>query len=64
MRKLIVHEFISLDGVIQAPGGQTEDTDNSFAYGGWTVPYWDNQIGIRFSETMANTDALLLGRKT
>ena len=40
MRKLIVHEFMSLDGVVQAPGGQDEDRDGGFAYGGWTVPYW------------------------
>jgi hypothetical protein len=40
MRKLIVHEFMSLDGVMQAPGGKDEDLDGGFQHGGWTVPYW------------------------
>jgi len=64
MRKLIVHEFISLDGVIQAPGGADEDTDGGFKYGGWTLPYWHDDIGARFFESMQTTDAMLLGRKT
>ncbi len=64
MRKIIVHEFISLDGVIQAPGGKKEDTDGGFKHGGWTIPYWDDQIGAQFGETMKETDTLLLGRKT
>ena len=64
MRKIIVHEFISLDGVIQAPGGAEEDTDGGFAYGGWTMPYWHDDIGKRFFEAMAETDTMLLGRKT
>jgi dihydrofolate reductase len=64
MRKIIVHEFISLDGVIQAPGGADEDTDNGFAHGGWTMPYWHDDIGTHFSEAMAQIDTLLLGRKT
>ena len=64
MRELIVAEFISLDGVIQAPGGPTEDTDGGFTQGGWTRPYWDDAIGAHFFEAMSSADALLLGRKT
>lgn len=64
MRKIIVHEFISLDGVIQAPGGKVEDTDGGFTHGGWTIPYWHDDIGMHFSEVMADADTLLLGRKT
>ncbi len=64
MRKIIVAEFISLDGVIQAPGGAQEDTDGGFARGGWTWPYWHDDIGKHFFQTMTNADALLLGRKT
>jgi len=64
MRKLIVSEFITLDGVIQAPGGQDEDRDGGFAYGGWTVPYWHDDIGKRFFSFMQEVDALLLGRRT
>ena len=64
MRKIIVHEFMSLDGVIQAPGGADEDTDGGFVHGGWTMPYWHNDIGVHFIEAMAQADTLLLGRKT
>ncbi len=64
MRELIIAEFITLDGVIQAPGGADEDTDGGFAYGGWTMPYWDNAIGGHFFQAMEGADALLLGRKT
>ncbi|HEX9075605.1 MAG TPA: dihydrofolate reductase family protein [Anaerolineae bacterium] len=64
MRKIIVHEFITLDGVIQAPGGAAEDTDGGFVHGGWTMPYWHDDIGAHFSQAMAQTDLLLLGRKT
>ena len=64
MRKLVVHEFITLDGVIQAPGSATEDTDGGFTYGGWTHPYWHDDMGPHFSQAMMETDALLLGRKT
>lgn len=64
MRKLIVSEFITLDGVIQAPGGKEEDTDGGFQYGGWTGPYWHDDIGASFVEMMKDVDALLLGRKT
>ncbi len=64
MRKIIVHEFVSLDGVIQAPGGADEDTEGGFAYGGWTQPYWHDDIGAHFFQAMAQADTLLLGRKT
>ncbi|HEY3594557.1 MAG TPA: dihydrofolate reductase family protein [Polyangiaceae bacterium] len=64
MRKLIVSEFISLDGVIQAPGGEDEDRDGGFAHGGWTVAYWHDDIGKAFGALMTDTDAFLLGRRT
>lgn len=64
MRELIVAEFISLDGVIQAPGGKDEDTDGGFVHGGWTHPYWHDDIGAHFFQAMSQADALLLGRKT
>jgi dihydrofolate reductase len=64
MRKITVHEFISLDGVIQAPGGVDEDTDGGFVHGGWTMPYWHDDIGKHFFEAITQTDTLLLGRKT
>ena len=64
MRKLIVHEFISLDGVVQAPGGEDEDRDGGFKHGGWTRPFWHDDIGRTFFEIMQNVDAFLLGRRT
>ncbi len=64
MRELIIAEFMTLDGVIQAPGGSDEDTDGGFAHGGWTRPYWHDDIGAHFFEIMSTADALLLGRKT
>ena len=64
MRKLIVSEFITLDGVIQAPGGKDEDTDGGFAHGAWTIPYWHDDIGARFGALMQGVDAILLGRRT
>ena len=64
MRKLIVAEFITLDGVIQAPGGADEDTEGGFVHGGWTHPYWHDDIGAHFFQAMSEADALLLGRKT
>lgn len=64
MRKLIVSEFITLDGVIQAPGAKDEDTDGGFAHGGWTIPLWHDDIGGAFVEIMANADTFLLGRRT
>ena len=64
MRKLVVAEFITLDGVIQAPGGADEDTEGGFVHGGWTMPYWHDDIGAHFFQTMTQTDTFLLGRKT
>src|SRR4026208_2434407 len=64
MRKLIVSEFVSLDGVMQAPGGKDEDRDGGFEYGGWTIPYWHDDIGKTFFAIMKDADALLLGRRT
>jgi dihydrofolate reductase len=64
MRKLIVHEFISLDGVIQAPGGEDEDRDGGFARGGWTRACWHDDIGMAFGALMKDVDAFLLGRRT
>ncbi len=64
MRKLIVSEFITLDGVVQAPGGADEDRDGGFTHGGWTMPYWHDDIGQSFGALMQNTDAFLLGRRT
>ena len=59
MRKLIVAEFITLDGVIQAPGAADEDTEGGFTHGGWTMPYWHDDIGARFFEAISECDALL-----
>ena len=64
MRRLIVSEFISLDGVIQAPGGADEDRDGGFEHGGWTMPYWHDDIGNAFGTLMQDVDAFLLGRRT
>jgi len=64
MRKLIVSEFMTLDGVMQAPGGKDEDRDGGFEYGGWTLPYWHDDIGKNFFALMQDADAFLLGRRT
>ena len=64
MRRIIVDEFITLDGVIQAPGAPDEDTDGGFVHGGWTLPYWHDDIGAHFFQAMEQADTLLLGRKT
>lgn len=64
MRKIIVLTFITLDGVMQAPGGPEEDTSGHFKYGGWTVPYFDDFSGKVMTEQMKNPFSLLLGRKT
>ncbi len=64
MRKVIVLSFISLDGVMQAPGGPGEDPSGGFAYGGWTVPYFDDFAGQLMAEQMGKPFDLLLGRKT
>lgn len=64
MRKIIALSFVTLDGVIQAPGGPQEDTEGNFDYGGWIVPYFDERFGAIMQKQMAETRALLLGRKT
>lgn len=64
MRKIIVLEFITLDGVMQAPGGPTEDTSGGFKYGGWTVPYFDDFAMKIMDEQMRGPFDLLLGKKT
>jgi dihydrofolate reductase len=64
MRKLIVTTMMSLDGVMQAPGGPEEDPEGGFAYGGWSVNYWDDQMGEVMGEAMSKPFDLLLGRKT
>jgi dihydrofolate reductase len=64
MRAIVVSEFMSLDGVMQAPGGAEEDTEGGFAYGGWTMPYWHDDLGAHFAQGMSESDAFLLGRKT
>jgi dihydrofolate reductase len=63
--RLILSEFISLDGVVQAPGGPDEDTDGGFRHGGWSMPYFDPEtMGATIGEVMDRTDALLFGRRT
>ena len=63
MRKIIVLSFITLDGVMQAPGGPEEDTSGGFTYGGWVAPYFDEAAGKAMEKQMKSAD-LLLGRKT
>ena len=63
--KVIVSDFVSLDGVSQAPGGREEDTDGGFAHGGWSHPYFDPEpMGSVIDEVMGSTEALLFGRRT
>lgn len=64
MRKLIVLSFVTIDGVMQAPGGPEEDTSGDFKYGGWTVPYFDAFLGAVMEEQMKQPFSLLLGRNT
>ena len=64
MRKVVAAAFMSLDGVIQAPGGPTEDPTRGFAQGGWTVNYWDDAMGQYMGESFSKPFDLLLGRKT
>jgi dihydrofolate reductase len=64
MRKIIVTEFMTLDGVMQAPGGPEEDSSDGFKYGGWTMPYFDEFSGKVMQEQMKLPFDLLLGRKT
>ncbi len=64
MRKVIVLSFMTLDGVIQAPGGPEEDTSGGFKYGGWVFSFFDEFVGKIMGEQMSNNADLLLGRKT
>ncbi len=64
MGKLIVTEFLTLDGVAQAPGGPDEDRESGFAHGGWQAPLLDEEAGAAMFEQARSMDALLLGRKT
>ena len=64
MRKLVVGTFVTLDGVMQAPGGPNEDRDGGFQHGGWLVPYFDEKFGELMAEWTKRADAFLLGRKT
>src|ERR1700761_1304595 len=62
---IVVSDFISLDGVVQAPGGPGEDDDGGFRHGGWSMPYFDpDTMGPAVGEVMAETEALLFGRRT
>jgi dihydrofolate reductase len=64
MRKITASAFVSLDGVMQAPGGPEEDPSGGFKYGGWTAPLWDDTLGAAMDEVLATPFDLLLGRKT
>jgi dihydrofolate reductase len=64
MRKIVAATFVSLDGVMQAPGGPQEDPAGGFKFGGWTFHYWDDAMGAVMGETFSKPYALLLGRKT
>jgi dihydrofolate reductase len=64
MRKIRAATFISLDGVMQAPGGPTEDPTGGFAFGGWVAPFWDDTVGSLMGEAMGEDYDLLLGRRT
>ncbi|GLV77985.1 dihydrofolate reductase family protein [Streptomyces hygroscopicus] len=63
--RIVISTFISLDGVVQAPGGPDEDTDGGFAHGGWSHPFFDPEVvGGAFSDAMSTAEALLFGRRT
>src|SRR5256885_13367994 len=64
MRKLKVTTFLTLDGVMQAPGGPEEDPSGGFTHGGWSVNYWDDQLSQEMAKFMGRPYELLLGRKT
>lgn len=64
MRKLVVGTFLTLDGVMQAPGGPEEDRDGGFEHGGWLVPYFDEKFGDIMTQWTTQAGAFLLGRKT
>ncbi|HEX2027706.1 MAG TPA: dihydrofolate reductase family protein [Nitriliruptorales bacterium] len=63
--RIVISEFMSLDGVVQAPGGAEEDTDGGFAHGGWSMPFFDeDKMGATIDEVLGRTEALLFGRRT
>ena len=63
--RIVISEFISIDGVVQAPGGPEEDTDGGFDHGGWSHPFFDpDVVGGAFTDTLTNAEALLFGRRT
>lgn len=63
--RIVISEFISLDGVVQAPGGAEEDTEGGFRHGGWSMPFFDPEVmGSAIDEASQRTDALLFGRRT
>lgn len=63
--RVVISDFMSLDGVVQSPGGKEEDTDGGFAHGGWSMPYFDVEtMGSAIAEVMQGTEALLFGRRT
>jgi dihydrofolate reductase len=64
MRKLVVQTFVTLDGVMQAPGGPGEDDEGGFTHGGWSVNYWDDQMGQAMAEQTTKPFAMVLGRRT
>ena len=64
MRRVVLNTFVTLDGVMQAPGGRDEDREGGFAHGGWSVSYWDESMGETIVEWTQRAGALLLGRKT
>ncbi len=64
MRKLIMSTFVTLDGVMQAPGGPGEDDSGGFAHGGWSVNYWDERMGQVMDEATSTPFAMVLGRRT
>jgi dihydrofolate reductase len=64
MSKIVVDSFLTIDGVMQAPGGPEEDRENGFPYGGWQAPLWDDECGAAIGASFGRIEALLLGRKT
>ncbi|HEV7650718.1 MAG TPA: dihydrofolate reductase family protein [Actinophytocola sp.] len=64
MSKIVIDSFLTIDGVMQAPGGPGEDQEDGFPYGGWQAPLWDDECGAAIGAGFARTEGLLLGRKT